>query len=287
MSLLPHGLAAALLLLASTALSTTACRRAERPVHPPPAPKRVVSLAPNLTEIVYAVGAGETLVGVSDYSDFPPAARSVPRVGGLEVSAERVASLRPDLVLASAEGGNRRGAVSALDAAGVRVLLVPGGSLDEVLAGIRLVGRRLDHAAESERLVRTLEARRRAVAGRAGARRRPRAILLVWPEPPQAAGGRTFLDDVLTEAGAENLLARRPGWPVVSAEWLATAPIEVVILPDSAVNRPVFARSLASGSLSRGAVAKARIVRVDESSLTRPGPRVFDALEQIAREIAR
>src|SRR5215470_14112393 len=105
-------------------------------------PRRVVTLAPNLTEIVFALGAGDRLVGVSEYSDYPEAARAIPRVGGLEVSAEHVASLHPDLVLASRDG-NPRGPVTALAAAGIPVLTVSGGSLDAVLAGIRAVAARL------------------------------------------------------------------------------------------------------------------------------------------------
>lgn len=276
--------------VAALGLSTVRCGRSGsspsvRPPTPGPA-KRVVALAPNLTEIVFALGAGSSLVGVSEFSDFPDAARSIPRVGGLEVSAERVASLTPDLVLATAEGGNRKGAVSALEASGLPVLVVPGGSLDEVLAGIELVGRRLGREAEGRRLMRALEERREAVRRSVASRPRPRAVLLVWPDPPSAAGGGTFLDDVLTEAGAQNLLSSRRGWPVVSAEWLATAPIEVAVIPDSPVNRPVFERAFAAGALSRGSIAAARVIRVDESALTRPGPRVFDALEQLARELS-
>ncbi|MEP6801463.1 MAG: helical backbone metal receptor, partial [Acidobacteriota bacterium] len=153
-------------LVASAALAAAGCGR-----HPSasPGPKparaatRVVALAPNLTEIVFALGSGASLVGVSDFSDFPEAARSVPRVGGLEVSAERVASLTPDLVLATAEGGNRKGAVSALEASGVPVLVVPGGSLDQVLSGIELVGVRLGREEEARRLTRSLRDRREAV----------------------------------------------------------------------------------------------------------------------------
>ncbi|MDQ2869258.1 MAG: helical backbone metal receptor [Acidobacteriota bacterium] len=282
------------LLLAAALLGAAHCRQEEAP---PPVSKarertaaaparRVVALAPNLTEIVFALGAGSSLVGVSEYSDFPEAARSLPRVGGLEVSAERVASLTPDLVLATAEGGNRKGAVSALEASGVPVLVVPGGSLDEVLSGIVLVAGRLGRDAEGERLTASLRQRREAVRRSVAARPRPRAVLLVWPDPPSAAGGGTFLDDVLTEAGAQNLLSGRPGWPVISGEWLATAPIEVAVVPDSAVNRPVFERAFASGALSRGTIRAARLVRVDESSLTRPGPRVFDALEHLARGLS-
>ncbi len=251
-------------------------------------PTRVVTLAPNLTEIVFAVGAGKTLVGVSDYSDFPPQARSLPRVGGLEVSAERVVSLRPDLVLATPEG-NAKGPVTALAAAGVPVLAVPGGSLAAVIEGIRLVGSRLDRREAADRLAASLERRLDAVrAGVAQARRiRPRAVLLVWPDPPQAAGHGTFLNDLLVEAGAQNLFAEREGWPLVSPEWLATAPVDVLVIPDSEQTRPAYDRAFKTGPLSRGPVAAARVVRIEESVLTRPGPRVFGALEELARDLAR
>src|SRR5262249_28048300 len=196
------------------------------------APSRVVTLAPNLTEIVFAVGAGQSLVGVSEYSDFPPEASAIPRVGGLEVSAERVVSLRPDLVLATPEG-NAKGPVNALAAAGVSVLAGPSGSLDAVLEGIRLVGRRLGRSDAAESQARGLERLRADVRARASraSRPRPKAVLLIWPDPPQAAGGGTFLGDLLSEAGAENLLVAKPGWPLVSPEWLATAPVEVLVLP--------------------------------------------------------
>jgi iron complex transport system substrate-binding protein len=273
----------ALVLCAGIADGRAFCVRSATPAA---FPHRVVTLAPNLTEIVFAVGAGESLVGVSDYSDFPPQARSLPRVGGLDVSAERVASLRPDLVLATIEG-NAHGPVTALSAAGIPVLVVPGGTLDAVLEGIRLVGERLGRGKEAESLAERLSRRRRALQENLSGRHRPRTVLLVWPDPPQAAGGQTFLNDVLTEAGAENLLAGRRGWPLVSSEWLATAPIEVLVVPDSAQTRPAYDRAFETGALSRGTVSRARVVRVEESVLTRPGPRVFDALERLARELSR
>jgi iron complex transport system substrate-binding protein len=252
------------------------------------APARVVTLAPNLTEIVFAVGAGASLVGVSEYSDFPPEAQAIPRVGGLDVSAEKVVSLRPDLVLAIEEG-SVQGPVSALAAAGVAVLPVPSGSLDAVIAGIRLVGRRLGHSADGDRLAADLTKRRDAVHAATGLSRgaRPRTVVLIWPDPPQAAGGGTFLNDLLTEAGGDNLLGGRAGWPLVSPEWLATASIDVLVVPDSEPTRSAYERAFRQGPLSRGTVAAARIVRIEESVLTRPGPRVFDALERLARELAR
>ncbi len=231
------------------------------------------------------MGAGDSLVGVSEYSDFPEAARRIPRVGGLEVDPEKVAALRPDLVLAMAEG-SARGAVSALEAAGLPVVVVPSGSLDAVLAGIRAVGARLGRSEEAETLSRRLEERRAALAERIAGRRRPRALLLVWPDPPQAAGGGTFLNDLLREAGADNVVADRAGWPILSREYLATAPVELLVIPDSEQTREAYRRAFASGSLSRGAIVRARVVRLDESALTRPGPRVFDMLERLAESLS-
>ncbi len=278
-----RSLAAGLCLIAAS-LAGSGCRR-QPPPTASPVPRRIVALAPNLTEIVFAVGAGDRLVGVSDFSDYPPAAQAIPRVGGLDVSAERVASLAPDLVLATPEG-NGQGTVAALAAAGVPVLAVPGDSLDAVLSGILLVGERVGRADRARSLVAQLSARREAVRARARAGPHPKTLLLIWPDPPQAAGGRTCLDDVRTEAGGANLAGDRPGWPILSAEWLATAPIEALVIPDSNATRPAYERAIASGPLSRGTVARARRIRVDESVLTRPGPRVFDALEQLARQLA-
>ena len=243
-----------------------------------------MTLAPNLTEIVFALGAENRLLAVSDFSDYPAAARSLPRVGGLDTSPERIVSLQPDLVLASRDG-NARGPVRALEAAGIPVLTVSGGSLDEVLEGIRAVGKRLGREAEGNRLADQLSHRREQVRRAVAGQSRPNAVLLVWPDPPQAAGGGTFLSDVLEEAGATNLLAGRSGWPVLSSEFLASAPIDVLVLPESSETEGVYATARASGALSRGAVARARVIGLPEAALTRPGPRVFDVLEDLARAL--
>jgi iron complex transport system substrate-binding protein len=244
-------------------------------------PQRLVTLAPNLTEIVFALGAGDRLVGVSEHSDFPEAARRIPRVGGLEVDPEKVAALSPDLVLAIAEGSGR-GAVASLEAAGVPVLVVPSGSLDAVLEAIRRVGDRIGRANEARTLVDDLSEKRERVRDLSASSRRPRTLLLVWPDPPQAAGSGTFLGNLLEEVGAVNIAGDRPGWPVLSREYLATEPVDLLIVPDSPESRPVWERAFASGALSVGPVSKAPVLRLDEAALTRPGPRVFDMLERLS-----
>ena len=228
------------------------CRAQPRPAaQATAAPRRVVTLAPNLTEIVFALGAGDSLVGVSEYSDFPEAARAIPRVGGLEIDPEKVAALRPDLVLAVAEG-NAQGSVRALEAAGLPVAVTPSGSLDAVLESIRIVAERLGRTEEGSRLVAGLERRRAAVRERIAGRPRPRTLLLVWPDPPQAAGGQTFLNDLLTEAGADNIVGDRRGWPILSGEYVATAPVELLIVPDSGRDAPGLGPGLRDGRAFAG-----------------------------------
>jgi iron complex transport system substrate-binding protein len=273
----PTGLAAALGLL-------LACREPGPAAQAAGVPRRVVTLAPNLTEIVYALGAGDRLVGVSEYSDYPEAARAIPRVGGLEVDAEKVAALHPDLVLAVAEG-NAQGTVRALQAAGLPVTVTPSGSLDAVLESIRIVADRLGRGEDGRRLAGKLSRRRAAVRARATQGRHPTALLLVWPDPPQGAGAKTFLDDVLTEAGAVNLLADRTGWPVLSKEYVATVAVDVLVVPESSEAREAWAKAFAGGALSVGPVSRARRVSLNEAALTRPGPRVFDMLEKLSEAL--
>ena len=127
---------------------------------------------------------------MSEFSDYPEAARSIPRVGGLEVSAERVASLHPDLVLAS-QDGNARGPVMALESAGIPVLAVSGGSLDAVIEGIRRVAARLGRGPQGESVAADLS-RRTYRPGPPGVRRRPRGCCARLAGSSQGAGTRHF-----------------------------------------------------------------------------------------------
>jgi ABC-type Fe3+-hydroxamate transport system substrate-binding protein len=86
----------------------------------------------------------------------------------------------------------------------------------------------------------------------------------------------------MEEAGVENIVKDRNGWPLLSLEYLATAPVDLLVIPESAQAGEAYAKAFGSGPLSRGPVAKAKVVRLEESALTRPGPRVFDALEKLA-----
>ena len=224
-------------------------------------------------------------MGVSERSDYPPAAAAIPVVGGLTPDLEKIVSLKPDLVLATTEG-NPAGSVRILADRGVPVLTTSAPDLDGVLASIRAIAGRLGIAGAGERLAGALARRRDAVV----ARRKgpgPTAILLVWPSPPQAAGVGTFADDLLRTAGGRNCVGR-PGWPVVSPEFLLTAKCDAVVYPLEKDTTAVYARAFREGPLSRvPAVRAGRRIGIDGDRLTRPGPRSFDALEDLAAAFAR
>ena len=244
-------------------------------------PGRIVALAPNLTEIVFALGAGDRLVGVSEHSDYPAAAARIPVVGGLVPDLERVVALRPDLVLATTEG-NAAATVEALERRRIPVLVTSAPDLEGVIDSIRRIAGRIGAGGAGERLAASLEARRAAVrrARRAGAP--PTAVLLVWPSPPQAAGTGTFGDDILETAGVKNCVGRR-GWPAISPEFLVEAPCRFVVYPAEKDTAATYARAFRDGPLSRmPAVRAGRTIGIDGDELTRPGPRAFDALEKLA-----
>ena len=246
----------------------------------------MVALAPNLTEIVFALDAGGRLVGVSSHSDYPRRALSLPVVGGLTPDLERIVSLRPDLVLATTEG-NSPSTVALLGARGIPVLTTSAPDLRGVIRSIRLIADRLGVAPRGEALARSLLRRLAAVESRSFGRARVTAILLVWPSPPQAAGSGTFGEDLLREAGGSSCI-RRPGWPVISAEFLVTAPCRAVVYPAESSSRSIFLEAFRSGPLSRmSAVRAGRTIPIDGDLLTRPGPRSFDALEALADAFRR
>ena len=251
-----------------------------------PAPRRLIALAPNLTEIVFALGAGDRLVGVSERSDYPPAAARLPVVGGLTPDLEKVVSLRPDLVLATTEG-NSKATVEILARRKIPVLATSAPDLTGVIDSIRTIAARLGLGEAGERLARALESRRRSVRDRARRGKPISAVLLIWPAPPQAAGPGTFAGDILTTAGARNCVARR-GWPVLSPEFLIEADCGAVVYPREKDTRDTYARAFHDGPLSgMPAVRAARVVGIDGDRLTRPGPRAFDALEELAAALDR
>ena len=149
----------------------------------PDAPHRVVCLSPSLTETVYALGLGQLVVGVTDFTDYPPEAQSKPRVGGLDdASVEKIVALHPDLVLAMGTL-NREETVKQLERVGIPVYVVDPQGLPGVVASIQHVGDALNHSSDAARLLKRLEDERLALAVQLRGLPRRKVLVVIWYDP--------------------------------------------------------------------------------------------------------
>jgi len=246
---------------------------------PPASPRRVVSLAPSLTDVVVALGEAARLAGVTRYDDAPEV-KGLPRVGGfLDPSPEAVLALRPDLVLWLADGGAFP-AVRRIAALGVPVLALPVVDVPDVLACARLVGAALGNAAAGERLARSLEEAIERTSRRAAALPRVRVLMVVGREPLVVAGPGSYPDALLRIAGGANVAEGNRPWPIYPLEKAVAANPDLVL--DAAANEPAegMARLAAIPAVRAG-----RVARLPNDDALRPGPRLVRALDDLLRAL--
>ncbi len=258
-----------------------------RPVTIPSGPLRLVALSPSLTEIVFALGRSDWLVGVTDFCDYPPAAREKPRVGGtMTPNLERVLQVRPSLVLATAEG-NPRDLVGHLTRLGLPVFAVRPEDFAGILDSIRILGRVLQAEAPARALVRAMEEQGARISRAVAGRPRRRVLYLVWTDPLIAAGPASFINGLIRMAGGENVVRERTvPYPRLSLEEVVTGAPEVILVAShlDAADRP---SAVALGGLWREipAVRSNRVVPIPGDTIHRFGPRVVEGLGHLARGI--
>jgi iron complex transport system substrate-binding protein len=243
-----------------------------------PAPKgevrRVVTLTPSLTDVVLALGAGDRLVGVSRF-DERAEVKQLPRVGGfVDPSVEAVLALHPDLILAEPGPGNRQ-AVERMAELGAPVLLLPLGTVSDVLAAERAAGKALGRAREGEALARELEATRVRIRERSRNRQPVRVLLVYGFDPLVVAGPGGFADELLSDAGALNVAADAASpYPVYSVERVLRSRPELILDAAMAPAGRDRLRELPG-------LAEARWASLPGQSLLHPGPALGRGLEQL------
>ena len=246
-------------------------------------PQRIVSIAPSNTETAYALGLGDRIVGVDEFSDYPEAAKAKAKVGGFfQLNVEPAVALNPDLVLAAAI--HSRDYLAALEARGMTVLVLGPRDLPGVLEAISLLGQVADANAEAARLRGDLDARMTAVSERLrGVAARPRVYFEIDPTF-YTAGPNSFINDLLTRAGGANIASDAPSpFTQLSPEAIIAKDPEVIVLADTEQGITPEAVRARPGWANLSAVRNNRIVPIDTNLTSRAGPRVFDALEQLAR----
>ena len=244
-------------------------------------PKRIVSLSPGTTEMLFALGLGKFVVGDTVYCDYPPAAKTIAKVGDVNTSYEKVLALRPDLIVADSVANAR--AVARLSALHQPVLAVTPTSLLGVETSLRQIGARTGTAKQAEVVVGQMEHQARLAAKIAAADRRPRprVLVVIQVSPLWTAGNGSFIDDLITRAGGINLGRAVPGYgPFSKEQVLANAPD--VILGD-----PAVAAAFRTDPLLRRlpAVTRGRVYSLPPDLTSRPGPRLADGLVLVAQAL--
>jgi iron complex transport system substrate-binding protein len=246
--------------------------------------RRIVSLSPGVTEILFALGAGGQTLGITQYCDWPPEAQGLTRVGGFSgatVSTDQIAALRPDLVILSGEMHGR--IIGLLDSLGIPSFAVEPRNFAGVYETIAVIGELCGRGEEAAAVVNEMKAKIAGAAEKFRGREKPAVFWLLGEDPLMSVGGRTFVSEALSLGGGRNIFEELDEqWPLVSAEqvllrrpaWILTGDDMGTPDPAALVRRPGW------GEIP--AIREGRIAPVDADLLYRYGPRLADGVLAVA-----
>jgi iron complex transport system substrate-binding protein len=234
-------------------------------------PRRIVSIIPSATELLFAVGAGEQVAGVTTYCDWPPEAKAKPKIGDIRVDYEKLAMIRPDVVVTS--WSTTKKASGEIEGKGIPLFSVEPHSFEEIIASLRNLGALTGHDAEGERAAAALEARVKAVVASPG----PTVYIEHSPEPLGTTGPDSYMGDAIRRAGGRNVFDG--GWRLVDWESVMARDPEVILI---AHDRKTGYESRAGWDKLR-AVKNKRVYFVAKEHYLYPTPRLADGLEEAAR----
>ena len=239
---------------------------------------RVVSLAPSVTEMIFAAGAGDRLVGVTTYCNFPEAAKGIEKIGDTQTpNIERIIALKPDVAFVST-ASQLEAFMGTLEQQNIAVYVTDPKGIDGVAENLSTLGRLFGIETTADRLAGELKQRATAVDEQVKAGPRPKVFVQISNEPLFTIGKDAFVTALVERAGGESVSRQVPtAFPKLSKETASAMSPEVIILSDSEDNREpneVFRNS--------PAMKNGRVYRINADIISRPGPRLVDALEQIA-----
>jgi len=251
--------------------------------HPP---QRLISLAPSITEILYFLELGERVVGVTSYCNYPPEVKEKPRVGTYwEYNLEAILALKPDLALVMADQGEGESSLAGLRLWGIPVYRAQVDTLPQLFQAIREIARLTGQEEVARRRLPELEARVQRVQARVQGLPRPRVFLQIDEEPLITAGRRAVHHDLIQRAGGLNIAGfLEPRYPIFSLEEVLKAQPQVILFTGMVGEQALPARLRFWRRWPMlPAVAAARLYWVDPDLIDRPGPRLVQGLELLAR----
>jgi iron complex transport system substrate-binding protein len=244
-------------------------------------PQRIVSLAPSNTEILFALGLGDKVVGVTDYCDYPPEAVEKEKVGGyINPDIEKIVALKPDLVLVAY--GTPMDVIDSMVGLGLTVFGIKTTDLDDLLNDIKTVGKITGKEEEANALTSEMESKIQAVTNQTEElEQRPGVFYIVWNDPLWTAGSDTFINELIEKAGGVNICRNITGYSEVSLEYVLACNPEIIITSEGSYDWAMNATELVSTNASQ----TGRIYTVDDNLVQRPGPRLVEGLEWFAHFI--
>jgi len=250
------------------------------------APSRVVSMAPNVTEMLFALGLEEKVVAVTPFCDYPPEAQSKTRLGGTNPSIEQILALKPDLVLAP-QDFLQPDLLQNLDRVKVPNFVLQAAQLEDVLAQIQTVARIFDRSKAGDELAATIRQRIAVVKERTQSLAHPRVLYVLNTDPLQTVGPGSFIHQLIEAAGGANIAAgTSTAYPRFALEEVLARDPEIIVFPvGTAEGIPEEDQQQWRRWSSLSAVKHNRLVLVPSVLVDRPGPRIVEGLELLARAI--
>ncbi len=250
-------------------------------------PERIISLAPSNTEMLFALGLADKVVGVTDYCNYPPEAQEKPSIGGFSTpDLERIIALSPDLLLAASI--HEKDIIPEFEKRGLTVLALAPETLGEVIASINLIGEAAGREKGASTLVTSLELRMEAVTGKTAGlspTERPKVLFVTWHDPLWTAGSETLVNELIEKAGGVNIARELSGHQVISLEVVVEDNPDVIIAitgHGDARDLPFEWAQTEPRLKETSARHGGRIYQIDTDTATRPGPRIVDGLEKFA-----
>ena len=246
-------------------------------------PQRIVSLAPSNTEILFALGLGDKVVGVTDYCDYPPEALEKEKVGGYaDPDIEKLVALNPDLILVA--HGTPMDVIDTMVGLGLTLFGIKTSDLDDALNDIRRIGEITDNELEAQALTSEMAVRIQAVTNQTEElEQRPRVFYIVWHDPLWTAGSETFINELIEKGGGVNICGNITGYPTISIEEVVARNPEVIITSSWP---GVYEWAMNETALNAtDARQNDRVFACDDNLVQRPGPRLVQGLEWFAHFI--
>lgn len=247
--------------------------------------KRIVSLAPHITEMLFAAGAGNQVVGAVQYSDYPEAAKKIARVGGYtSVDMEKVAALKPDLVVAW-KSGNRGAHLDKLRALGIPVFINEPRRIDDVARSIAQLGKLAGTDSAGEAAAQAFRKRHAALAAKYSARPPVRIFYEAWNRPLMTINGEHLISDVIRLCGGDNVFAKLPMLaPTIDAEAVLAAMPEVIVASGMGEGRPEWLDDWRKWT-KLPAVAQGNLFFIPPDQIQRHTPRILDGAERLCGQL--